>query len=74
MKRLTGTFTTYMTLSVSLPKETEMAESVQDSSFLLTKRSGFVASGNYADEYRRKKDLFVFRQEAALKSISGEYL
>ena len=68
MKRLTGTFTTYMTLSVSLPKETEMAESVQDSSFLLTKRSGFVASGNYADEYRRKKDLFVFSSGSCFKN------
>lgn len=52
---------TYMTLSVSLPKEEELEDIVSTSKgYSLQKRSGFVYSDCYADEYLRKKDLYVF--------------
>lgn len=51
----------YMTLSVALPQEEELESVIQGSSYLLKKRSGFVASENYAKEQVRKKDLYVFQ-------------
>ncbi len=49
-----------MTLSVSLPKEQELDKAIQNAQYKMIKRSGFVASSKYADEFRRKKDLYVF--------------
>ncbi len=52
---------TYMTLSVSLPKEEELEDTLSMSKgYSLQKRSGFVYSDCYSDEYLRKKDLYVF--------------
>lgn len=50
----------YMTLSVSLPREDELDDVIDSAAYSLIKRSGFVASSNYAPEFRRKKDLYVF--------------
>lgn len=50
----------YMTLSVALPREEEMELSIKNAHCLLGKRSGFVASDSYAEEYRKKRDLYVF--------------
>ena len=50
----------YMTLSVSLPKDDELEQAVNNAQYKLIKRSGFVASDKYADEYMRKRDLYVF--------------
>lgn len=60
LRRLQADGEQYMTLSVSLPKEQEMESVLENASYQLIKRSGFVASTTYADEYLRKKDLFVF--------------
>lgn len=49
-----------MTLSVTLPKEDELDHALEGASYQLAKRSGFVASEAFADEWRRKKDLYVF--------------
>lgn len=49
-----------MLLSTALPMENEMAIALEGASYLLEKRSGFVASDTYAEEFRRKKDLYVF--------------
>lgn len=50
----------YITLSISLPGEDEIAECIEDASYMLKKRSGFVESYNYSDSYMRKKDLYMF--------------
>ena len=50
----------FMTLSVSLPKDDEMEEIIENSEYQLIKRSGFVYSNNYSEEQLRKKDLYVF--------------
>lgn len=60
LKRLQTEGKQYMTLSVSLPEEEELEHVLEKASYQLVKRSGFVASATYADEYLRKKDLFVF--------------
>lgn len=50
-----------MTLSVSLTTEQELETVLEDASYLLLKRSGFVASASYAPQYLRKRDLYVFQ-------------
>lgn len=50
-----------MTLSVCLPREDEMELSLERASYLLVKRSGFVASETYAREQLRKRDLYVMQ-------------
>ena len=47
-------------LSVALPKEDELESALDKASYQLLKRSGYVASENYADEWKKKKDLYVF--------------
>lgn len=49
----------YMTLSVSLPQEHELETVLEESSYQMLKRSGFVASNTYAKDFQRKKDLYV---------------
>lgn len=50
----------YMLLSTALATDEELESALDGASYLLTKRSGFIASDTYALEARRKRDLFVF--------------
>lgn len=59
----------YMTLSVSLPKEDEMEEVLNDASYSVVKRSGFVSYYNYADEFLRKKDMYVLASGSCVKNV-----
>ena len=49
-----------MLLSVALPADEELENAMENASYLLEKRSGFVASSDYAEEWRKKKNLYVF--------------
>lgn len=49
-----------MTLSVCLPMNQELDRVLERASYQLIKRSGFVASATFADEPKRKRDLFAF--------------
>lgn len=49
----------YMTLSLSIPQEQEMETALSGASYLLQKRSGFVASDCYADQWMRKRDVYL---------------
>lgn len=60
-KRLEGDGKRYMSLSVSLPREEEMETSLRGAEYILCKRSGFVASEQYAMEQMRKRDLYVLK-------------
>ena len=60
-KRLEGTGTQYMSLSVSLPQREELEKALEGAEYILCKRSGFVASQTYAPEQRRKRDLYVLK-------------
>lgn len=59
--RLNNNYQFYMTLSGSLPEENELPKVLKEAHYMLQKRSGFVASENYAEEYMRKRDLYVFQ-------------
>lgn len=51
----------YMLLSSALPREDELDQTVESATYLLQKRSGFVASADYADEQRKKKDMYTMQ-------------
>ena len=66
-KRLTSEYQTYMTLSVALPTDEELPTVMDGATYLLQKRSGFIASENYAKEDRKKRDGFVFSAGSCFK-------
>ena len=57
---------TYMTLSLSLPKENELENVLESARYKIIKRSGFVASSKFPD--KRKKDLYVLSAGACVAS------
>lgn len=60
-------------LSVALPKEEELSMALEGASYQLEKRTGFVASTDYADEWRKKKELYVFSAGSCFeKSFTGD--
>lgn len=59
--RLTKEGRQYMSLSISLPREEELESALDKAEYLLCKRSGFVASSQYALEQMRKRDLYAFQ-------------
>lgn len=67
-KRLGSTADKYMLLSVALPKDTEIENALIEASYTLKKRSGFVASTNYSEEYLRKRDLYIFQGGSCFKN------
>lgn len=62
-----------MTLSASLPTEDELDDVLDDSRYLLVKRSGFVDSYTYSKEQRRKKDIYLFKAGSCFnKTYQGD--
>lgn len=61
IERLNGEYSCYMNLSVALPEQEELAQALEGARYLLEKRSGFVASSQYAPEFRRKRDVYAFQ-------------
>ena len=59
LRRLKGKYSTYMLLTTSLPAETELSEVIPTAAYKLVKRSGFIASPDYADQMRKKKDMYL---------------
>lgn len=57
----------YMTLSVSLPREEELADALRGAEYLLCRRSGFVASEQFADRQMRKQDLYVLKAGSCVR-------
>lgn len=58
MNRKTGR---YMLLSSALPKDDEIDRVIDNASYMLQRRSGFVYSETYAEEQLKKDDLYTFR-------------
>lgn len=52
----------YMLLSVALPADEELENAMENASYLLEKRSGFVASSDYAEEWRKRR-IFMYLQQ-----------
>ncbi len=64
---------TYMLLSCALPKAEEMERALQNASYQLIKRSGFIQSEKYADSNRKKQDLYVLKAGACFQEqFSGD--
>lgn len=57
-----------MLLSQALPMESELEKSIRQATYFLVRRSGFVSSTTYADEFRRKKDLYVFASGSVFRN------
>lgn len=64
MTMLNTTSDTYMTLSLSLPKDDELENVLKAARYKIIKRSGFVASSQYPE--KRKKDLYVLSAGACV--------
>lgn len=64
----------FLLLSSAMAKTEEDLESIlEDASYLLQKRSGFIYSESYAKEQRRKKDFFSFQAGSCFKKpFSGD--
>ena len=63
----------YMLLSTALPEENELEQILEQAEYQLLKRSGFVASTDYADQQMRKRDLYVFQSGSCFgKTFSGQ--
>ena len=62
-----------ITLSTCLPTEDEMDTALKGASYSLQKRSGFVASDNYAATNVKKRDLYTFAAGSAfLNKFNGK--
>ena len=66
-KRLQGDFSVYVNLSVALPEDDELDDVLKGANCSLIRRGGFVASVTYAEEVRRKRDLYVFAAGSAFQ-------
>ncbi|AYB00353.1 type III-A CRISPR-associated RAMP protein Csm4 [Lachnoanaerobaculum umeaense] len=64
-----GDYKDIMSLSLCLPNEDELKKSLEDASYTVVKRSGFIASSKYADTYRKKKDLYMLEVGSVYKNI-----
>ncbi len=75
-----GNHSRCISLSACLPKDEELQGAMEGASYRLKKKSGFVASENYADTLLRKKDLFLFQAgscfgrsfEGAIRDVSSQ--
>lgn len=61
VKRILSETGRFVVLSTSLPHQMELTEVMEDASYLLAKRSGFVQSDTYAEELVKKKDMYFLR-------------
>lgn len=59
-QRLMGEYERYITLSVSMAKDSELKKAVEGAGYMMIKRSGFVSSHTYAETNRKKKELYCF--------------
>lgn len=57
----------YMLLSGALPDESELLTVLDEASYQLVRRGGFIASDSYSDRQMRKKDLYVFAAGSCFK-------
>lgn len=58
-------------LSTALPEDSELLDVLNDASYSLIKRSGFVDSETYAAQQMRKKDLYVFAPGSCFRNPFG---
>ncbi len=59
----------HMCLSGALPKECEMDKALEEASYRIEKRSGFIYSQTYSETMQKKKDLFVFSAGSCFRNV-----
>ena len=68
-------FESYTSLSICIPNEDEMNSVLENASYVLVKKSGFVASTDYASSYQRKKDVYLLKAGSCFSQVfSGDVL
>lgn len=63
-----GNYKDIMSLSLCLPREEELEDSLTDASYTVVKKSGFVVSSNYAKTFRKKKDIYMLEVGSVYKN------
>lgn len=62
-----------MLLNTALPQKAELKKVIKDATYQVKKRSGFVYSEDYADEYQKKRDLYMFAAGSCFQtSFNGD--
>lgn len=63
----------YLLLTTSIPTEKELNQVIEQARYQLIKRGGFIQSETYADEPRKKKEMFFFTSGSCFcKKYSGD--
>jgi len=57
----------YMLMSLALPKEEEIAEAIEGSTYALERRGGFVQSASYGNAFFKKKTGYMFSAGSVFK-------
>lgn len=60
IKRLSGKYNRYMSLSVCMAKDSELDRAVENASYTIIKRSGFISSYDYNDTFVKKNNFYSF--------------
>ncbi|MCL2020037.1 MAG: type III-A CRISPR-associated RAMP protein Csm4 [Oscillospiraceae bacterium] len=68
LEHINGDYPAYITLSVSLPRNDEIEKTIENASYTLLRRSGFVFSETYSKEPVRKNDLYVLGSGSVVKN------
>ncbi|MGN0536971.1 MAG: type III-A CRISPR-associated RAMP protein Csm4 [Acutalibacteraceae bacterium] len=66
--RLHGKYKRYMSLSVSMPSDSELDNAMKNSGFEIIKRSGYVSSDSYSDKPLRKNNLYCFNSGSVFEN------
>ncbi len=61
LRRLESTGGRVMSLSISLPGDDELEGALEGGSYTVVRRSGFIASENFAPQQMKKRDLYMLR-------------
>ena len=68
-KRLqNNNYSRWMSMSICLPKDDELENVLDNASYLLVRRGGFIASDTYADTARKKREMYLMKSGSTFKN------
>lgn len=74
LDRLTGEHDRYITLSVSMAKDEQLEKALENSGYMLIKRSGFISSQTYAETQRKKREMYCFAAGSCFENRFDGYI